>query len=235
MPMHKVLITTSGTGSRLGELTKNLNKCLIEIGGKPAIEHIFNCYPEDTVFHITLGYLGDEVKNYLNNYYPDKTFKFHLVDRYQGPGSSLGYSMLAAKDALQEPFIFHCCDTIIGEKVPLPEENWSAGFSVDNPDQYRTLEINSGKIININNKKEGTSKLAHIGLIGIKDYKSFWENLANIYENNPNDETLNDTYVINNMINNNVDFNIWEVGEWLDTGNLEALAITRKKLEEMNE
>ena len=38
--MYKVLITTSGVGSRLGDLTNYTNKCLIRVGKKPAISYI---------------------------------------------------------------------------------------------------------------------------------------------------------------------------------------------------
>ena len=45
---HKVLITTSGIGSRLGKLTDFTNKSLVRIGDKPAISHIVEYYPKNT-------------------------------------------------------------------------------------------------------------------------------------------------------------------------------------------
>ena len=55
MEEYKVLITTSGIGSRLGDLTKYTNKSLVRVGDKPAISHIIESYPEDTKFVVTLG------------------------------------------------------------------------------------------------------------------------------------------------------------------------------------
>jgi dTDP-glucose pyrophosphorylase len=40
MAEYKVLLTTSGLGSRLGNLTKFTNKSLVRIGDKPVISHI---------------------------------------------------------------------------------------------------------------------------------------------------------------------------------------------------
>ena len=40
MVEHKVLITTSGLGSRLGNITQFTNKSLVRIGDKPVISHI---------------------------------------------------------------------------------------------------------------------------------------------------------------------------------------------------
>ena len=70
----KVLITTSGIGSRLGELTDYTNKSLVRIGDKPAISLIIEKYPEDTEFVITLGHYGDYVKEFLRMVYPNRVF-----------------------------------------------------------------------------------------------------------------------------------------------------------------
>ena len=55
---HKVLITTSGIGSRLGKLTDFTNKSLVRIGDKPSISHIIEYYPEDT-HPLTNGLTGE--------------------------------------------------------------------------------------------------------------------------------------------------------------------------------
>ena len=66
----KVLVTTSGTGSRLGEITQYTNKSLVKIGKKPAISYIIEAYPKKTEFVITLGYFGDQVRDFLELVYP---------------------------------------------------------------------------------------------------------------------------------------------------------------------
>jgi len=61
----KVVITTSGVGSRLGKITDYTNKCLVRVGKKPAISHIIESYPKETDFVITIGYFGNQVKDFL--------------------------------------------------------------------------------------------------------------------------------------------------------------------------
>ena len=73
MVANRVLITTSGMGSRLGNLTNGTNKCLVRVADKPSISHIIESYSADTEFVISLGHHGDYVKQYLNLAYPDHT------------------------------------------------------------------------------------------------------------------------------------------------------------------
>ena len=51
---YKVLLTASGIGSRLGELTKFTNKSLVTIGNKPALAHIVEQYDADVEFVVTV-------------------------------------------------------------------------------------------------------------------------------------------------------------------------------------
>ena len=116
MAEHKVLITTSGLGSRLGNLTKFTNKSLVRVGDKPAISHIIDQYSKDIEIVVTLGHYGDHVKQFLTLCHPDRKFEFVEIDHFTGPSSSLLYSISCCEKNLQQPFIFHACDTILGPK-----------------------------------------------------------------------------------------------------------------------
>ena len=61
----QVIITTSGVGQRLGDLTKYTSKALIRIGKKPAISYIIESYQEDVeIYH----YTWDTLEIMLNNF-----------------------------------------------------------------------------------------------------------------------------------------------------------------------
>jgi NDP-sugar pyrophosphorylase family protein len=85
-----VLITTSGIGERLGNLTKYTNKSLINVGDKYALCYIIENYDLDTDFIITIGYYGNLVKDFLLLTYSTRKFTFIYIDNYSGNGSSLG-------------------------------------------------------------------------------------------------------------------------------------------------
>ena len=75
----KVIILNSGMGTRLGNLTKNNPKSLVEIAPNETILSraikILSSFNIDE-FIITTGYLSDVLKEYAVNYFPDIKFKF---------------------------------------------------------------------------------------------------------------------------------------------------------------
>ena len=218
----KVLITTSGIGSRLGEYTKYTNKTLLRVGKKPVISHIIEGYPAETPFVITIGYFGEQVKNYLELAYPNRSFEFVEVDNFQGQGSSLLYSMTCAKDNLQIPFIFHASDTIVQDTLPTPNYNWNAGFAGSGSSHYTSFDV-SGSNVNVFYEKGNISPdFLHIGIVGINNYRLFWELAdATLKENNFNN-SLSDVDVLKRFIKSeSVLLN--ECKTWFDIGNVEKI------------
>lgn len=215
----KVLIPAAGIGARLGELTNFLPKPLISVGGKPAISYIINSYPKDTEFVIALGYRGDLIREFLGLVYPEHSIEYVEVSPFEGPGSSLLYSMHCAKDHLQCPFILHCSDTIVADFVPPPEYNWDGVHQGSQTAEYRTVLSVGSQLQRINDKGGATGNQIHIGLVGVHDYAMFWDIAANLLAS-PHDTGLADTDVINAMPK----FRVQTFSIWHDVGNLDALA-----------
>ncbi len=229
---YKVLLTTSGTGSRLKELTKHTNKALVPINGRPTIEYILALYPKDVSFVVTLGYLGERVKEYLESHHPERQFEFARVDTFEGEGSSVGYSMLQAKPYLQCPFIFHACDTILTEKIPAPERNWVGGFVGDwaktgrDTSPYDTVSVREGRVLKLNQRGTPDFDAIYLGFDGIFDYETYWQIFEELYQADPLSGKLHPTEVLNEMLKRGIEFSLVPYSVWLDTGNLPALAAT---------
>ena len=228
---YKVLITTSGTGSRLGNITNYTNKCLVRIGKKPTISHIIEKYTNNTEFVITLGYYGNQVKDYLELAYPDHKFTFVKVDKFKGDGSSLLYSLVSAEKFLQSAFIYHACDTLTNDEIPIPDHNWIAGTFSDSKDStnYASLSIVGTNVNAVHSKGHINFDLIHIGLIGIYDFKSFWSIANKILKEEPNNQTLGDVDVLKTMITL-YKFKIKEFSSWNDVGSVKGLMKARKKI-----
>jgi choline kinase len=229
---YKVLITTSGIGSRVGVSTNFTNKCLLNLGDKPIISHIIEKYPQNVEFVITLGHFGDLVRDFLEIAYPQRVFNFVVVDNYKGKGSSLAYSISCAESLLQCPFIFHASDSIVSsEIIPEPKVDWVGGAKTIGADNYQSFDMFSGKVSNFHAKGMTEYDFVHIGIIGISNYRLFWQSLKECLQEDPNNDNLNDVSVIENMMNNiDTKFSLVEFTSWFDTGNSESLSLARKNL-----
>ena len=174
----RVFIPTAGTGSRLGSITKYLNKSLVSVANRPVISNQIEMFPDDCEFVIALGYKGELVKDFLNHAFPKKKFYFCDVRPYEGKGSGLGLSMMACEKFLQQPFIFLSCDTLVKETIQPPDHNWMGYALVDNAADYRTLQVDKGYVNEICEKNEiKNNSAAYIGLSGINDFKQFWKSM----------------------------------------------------------
>ena len=227
---YKVLIPTAGTGSRLNELTKYLNKSLISIEGKPAISRIIDMFPKNSEFVIPLGYKGELVKQFLLLAYPNRKFYFSTVEKYEGIGSGLGLTILSAEKYLQEPFVFCSCDTIIEGSIPFPDKNIAFFAPKSNKNNYRTLDIKGNKVEEILEKGEAKeSSMPYIGLACIYDWRIFWLEM-----HNGSDESVKtgESYALKSFAKNNMLYAKETV--WFDTGNLEELEKTRNHFKKEN-
>jgi glucose-1-phosphate cytidylyltransferase len=67
----KAVILAGGYGTRLAELTKEVPKPLVEVGGRPILWHILKIYAAQGLneFVIALGYKGHLIKDYFLNYH----------------------------------------------------------------------------------------------------------------------------------------------------------------------
>lgn len=225
---YKVLITASGLGSRLGNLTKYSNKALIRVGDYAVLTHIIQNYPIDTQFVITLGHFGTLVKQYIQICHPNLNVSFVEVDNYDGNGSSLLYSMLKAKSLLNSPFIFHVSDAITNVKFSDLSKNCIAGFKKGDTSSYSSYNIDGDNVVSIFNKGEINPDFIHIGVIFIKNYNEFWRTALEIYNQNQDISSLNDVSVINKMIKDGIKFNHQKADSWFDTGSVKGLVDARK-------
>ena len=65
----KVVIIAGGKGTRISSINKQVPKSMIEINGKPIIVYQIELAKKYnlTDIIITIGYLGDVIKNYFKN------------------------------------------------------------------------------------------------------------------------------------------------------------------------
>ena len=184
MTSSTVCILTAGKGTRMGALGQILNKALHTIDGKAIITHIINKFPQDAEFVIGVGFLGDQVRQYLQIAHGNRKISFVEVDNFDGPGSGPGYSLLCCREQLQKPFYFVSCDTLWDNELDWTlDKNWFGVAHVNPADtvHYCNLKVMGTTVVDLRDKVrvEDESYQAFVGLCYIKDFPVFWRALEN--------------------------------------------------------
>ena len=78
---YRAIIIAAGLGSRLKNFTKNTPKCMLEVNGKPIIEHQIDAYKSNGVETISVvrGYQKEKINIPGLNYYENTDFKNNNV------------------------------------------------------------------------------------------------------------------------------------------------------------
>lgn len=232
---YKVILLTSGVGSRLGNYTDYTNKSLVRVGNKPTISRIIDNYPMDVEFVVTLGYYGNQVREFLEMVYPEKPITFVEDNTFDKEGRSLICSLLQTKDNIDCPFVFHVCDAIIRDEViPEPSYNWLGGYVGDDSTNYATLSCMGDYVKSVYQKGQINFDSLYIGLAGVHDYKEFFKEAESLYSENKNNTQLSDIDIYPRLIRDGIKFKHVTFNSWLDIGNTDGLKLARKKFDSVD-
>ena len=225
MENYKVCILAAGIGSRSFDPT--INKSLLPLDGRAVISNIINKFDQKQKFVIAVGYLSDQVKQYLLHAHPKTKFEFVNIKKYFGLGSGPGYSLLCCEKKLQCPFIVTSADTVVLENISSPLENWMGVAPIKNTTNFCTVQTNGNLITRIDDKTLNDNRLAWIGLAGIKDYKYFFNCLKKNQKHTKNEVQISNG--LKGLIAKSIKS---ESYTWYDTGSYENYKIAKETLED---
>ena len=113
--MYAVLLA-GGKGTRMGELTKETPKPLVQIEEKPIMQYTLDNLPDAiTDVIIVVGYLGDQIKDYFGDEYDGKTIQY--VE--QGEQKGTDHALRTAQGLLQDEVRFL---VVMGDDLYKPQD-----------------------------------------------------------------------------------------------------------------
>lgn len=228
----KAIIPVAGAGTKLRPLTYTQPKPLIPVAGKPIIAYILDQLIEAGIqeFVFILGYLGDKIKEYLEESYPC----ISKVYVYQHEREGLGHAIYLCQEVLgqEEEVLIQLGDTILDIDMNVllnSRTNTLAVRKVEDPREFGVVELDEkGLVIKMVEKPQFPhSNMAIVGLYLIREWKKLLSCLeTNIRTGRKTKGAFHLTDGLMCMLENRSRVEVMEVRNWFDCGRKEILLAT---------
>jgi glucose-1-phosphate thymidylyltransferase len=232
----KAVIPVAGAGTHLRPHTYTQPKPLLPVAGKAIISFIIEQLAEVGVtdFVFVIGYLGEKIKLFVENQYPQLNKEFV----YQHQREGLGHAVWSARDLLKdtdEVFIV-LGDTIFDADldVMLDSPYSCLGIKpVNDPREFGVVVLGEDGLVKkvIEKPNIPVSNMALVGLYKIREVK---ELLNAIDYNIKNDLRTHGEFQLTDgimrMIQHGIQFSTYSVNNWFDCGKKDILLETNAKL-----
>ncbi|MEJ5286925.1 MAG: Glucose-1-phosphate thymidylyltransferase [Candidatus Kapaibacterium sp.] len=230
----KAIIPVAGIGSRLRPHTYFLPKVLLNVAGKPILQHIIDSLISAGIekFVIVTGHLGDDIEKFVRSKY-DLPVEF--VSQAEPLG--LGHAIWCASEHFDdEPLLIVLGDTIFDADLKkIVEFEFSAlGVKkVSNPERFGVVITDSeGFITKLVEKPETfVSDLAIVGIYSIKNSHLLKESLDELLKKQiktKGEFQLTDALQL--MLAKGEKFKTFEIEGWYDCGKPDTLLETNRYL-----
>ncbi len=224
----KAIIPVAGAGTKLRPHTYTQPKALIPLAGKTILSIIVDQLREAGIneFVFIIGYLGEKIKDYMEEKYPG--LQVHFVQQTDRHG--IGHAIQLTREIVGEDEIFIVLgDTICEYDVKAVLEMPYSGLGVkkvDDPRNFGVAEIGEDGFIGkvVEKPQIPKSNMALVGIYRIKETASLFDCI----ENNIRNQVMtygefSITDAIECMIQNGAQFQSFKVENWFDCGKKETL------------
>jgi glucose-1-phosphate thymidylyltransferase len=224
----KAIIPVAGAGTKLRPHTYTQPKALIPLAGKTVLSIIIDQLKEAEIDEIIfiVGYLGDKIRDYVKQKYPD--LKVHFV--YQTDRQGIGHAIRMTKSIVDNDEVFVMLGDTICEydiKAVMQHPHSMLGVrKVDDPRDFGVAEIDEDGLIThvIEKPQIPKSNMALVGLYKIKESEQMFQCLeTNIRQGLRSHGEYNLTDALDCMIKQGIKFESFKVDNWFDCGKKETL------------
>jgi glucose-1-phosphate thymidylyltransferase len=113
-----VIIPMAGLGTRLRPHTWSKPKPLVSVAGKAVLDHVLDMVAtaadlEDCQLAFIIGYLGDQVRSYMQEHYPHVEAYYYIQEQMLGQS----HAIAMAREQLKGPSMVLFTDTILEEDI----------------------------------------------------------------------------------------------------------------------
>lgn len=233
----KAIIPVAGAGRRLRPFTYTQPKPLIPVAGKPILSYIIDQLKGLGVdeFVFVIGYLGEKVRSYVDESYPNLKKTYILQEERKGSGHAIWLAKKAIGRTKEVVIVFG--DTMLEGKldhIVNCKQTCVAFKPVDDPRRFGVIETDvDGAILRMVEKpRMPKSNKALVGFYKISDYALLHESLEQVLAEAEKEGggavTITDGLMA--MLDAGHPMHAEHVDRWYDCGDAEVLLETNRIL-----
>jgi glucose-1-phosphate thymidylyltransferase len=232
----KIVIPMAGYGTRLRPHTWSKPKPLVSVAGKPVLGHVLDMFKDlkhiDEVIFI-VGYLGEQVRQYLEDSYPHLKARFVLQEEMLGQS----HALWLAREGLEGPVLIAFVDTLIETDIvkTLKKDGEAIAWvkEVPDPKRFGVTKLGAdGHVTKLIEKP--TDMTINLALVGFYFFQYAENLIAAIEQQMGAGGQLKGEYylvdAINIMLEQGLKMRVEPVDVWQDCGKPEALLATNRFL-----
>jgi glucose-1-phosphate thymidylyltransferase len=225
----KIVIPVAGAGAKLRPHTYTQPKPLIHLAGKTILSFIIDQFIEagQNDFIFIIGYLGDKIKNYVEEHYPQINANFIVQEERSGTGHAiyLTKEFIGENEEMLIVYGDTICDFDLKEVLG-SKQSLLGVKKVDDPREFGVVEITPEGIVKgvVEKPKIPMSNLALVGVYKIVETKKMFDILEK--ENPSFNEEYHLTSILDSMQANGIQMGVFYVNNWFDCGKKETLLET---------
>jgi glucose-1-phosphate thymidylyltransferase len=234
----KIAIPMAGLGSRLRPHTWSKPKPLLHVGGKTVLAHLLDSFktlpdPENVELVFIIGYLGDQVRDYMKEFFPH--IKAHYVVQEKMLGQS--QALWLARDYLHGPMMMVFSDTLAETDFSILGTTDLDGIAwvkrVEDPRRFGVAEIDSDGFVTRFIEKPTAVENNRV-VIGLYYYREAEKMMSAIQAQLEGGKTFKGEYFLTEATNIYLErgarMKTQEVDIWLDAGTPQAMLETNQYL-----
>lgn len=238
-PKLNIVIPMAGYGKRLRPHTWSKPKPLVSVAGKPVLGHVLDIVSaaadlENSELAFIIGYLGDQIREYMRQTYPKVKTNFYVQHEMKGQT----HAIALARQQLTGPTLVLFVDTIVDDDMSFlfegdPAEAVIWVKQVEDPRRFGVVELGSdGFVKNLIEKPDTMENdLAVVGYY----YFARGQDLMKAIDRQLNEDlrTKGEYFIadaIRLMIEDDLKLKTKVVDVWLDAGLPETVLETNRCL-----
>lgn len=227
----KIVIPVAGAGAKLRPHTYTQPKPLIPLAGKTILSFIMDQFIDAGMidFVFVIGYLGEKIKHYVTEKYPNIHASFVVQEQHSGTGHAvlLAQQLLAPNEEMLVVYGDTICEFDLQSVLASPHS--MVGIKkVDDPRDFGVAEMNvQGQLIHaVEKPKIPKSNMALVGIYKIKETAQLFQIIKEDINGNAPDEEYTLTQAIDRLVKTGVTVQTFPVNYWFDCGKKETLLAT---------